>query len=218
MNTLLEPMTDPTNRCKASEKCVKCAPQELLSAQQRKEMGIKGDNIHMKKSVSLAFDPENPTKMRVVGTHPLNEEMIKNGIKGSNRKQVEHELDRKLENLLHLDKFQNDEEFKKLEKRRIFIKVSDLPEKDQEDLWSQEFHNFLAIAPGWKTSMSTTFRSSANGSNKRRDTKTSLNDTALVGSAPLDMGRAWRKFKCLPSSAIGDIEKYYNQMWRCTSR
>ena len=79
-------------------------------------------------------------------------------MKGSNRKQVEQELDRKLEKLTDLDKFQIDEEFKKLKKRRVFIRVSDLPEKDQKDHWSQEFHNFLAIAPGWKTSMSTTFR------------------------------------------------------------
>ena len=118
--------------------------------------------------------------MRVVGTLPVNEEMIEKGIKGSNRKQVEQELDRKLEKLTDLDKFQIDEEFKKLVKRRVFNRVSDLPEKDQKDLWSQDFHYLLTIAPGWKTSMSTTCRGSANGSNKRRDTKTSLNDTALI--------------------------------------
>ena len=51
MKTFLEPMTDPTNRCKAYEKCVKCAPQELLSAHQRKEMKKQEDNVQMKKSV-----------------------------------------------------------------------------------------------------------------------------------------------------------------------
>ena len=213
MKSFLDPSNDPTNRCSSCAKCMSCGPAELMSIQAKKDIARTQENDHLKKSIAIARDENNPGKMKIIATLPVDINLVKEKLSANNLADVTQEYDRKMRSLSIEDKSQMETEFQKLKNLGYFIAINELPQVLQDDIWSSDVINFLSVSPAYKkASLSTCCRAAVNGSKKQRKSNLSINDLSLTGLAPLDITATFRHFKSQAGAAVADIRKFYNQV------
>ena len=94
---------------------------------------------------------------------PIDEELAKVLLKGSNKKQVLAELDSKLAKLSPEMNQQIEEEFNKLVELGFFVNVKNLPPDMQKELLNSPILFYISLAPSFKMeSLSTKARCNLN--------------------------------------------------------
>ena len=112
--SFLEPWSDPSSRCSSCFRCTSCAPIQLLN-QQQKLGKLKGrENGELRQNISIAQDPENSEKLRVVCNLPVNMSTIEEKLSSNNVQSAITEYDRKMCGLTTTDKMQLEAEFQKM--------------------------------------------------------------------------------------------------------
>ena len=138
--------------------------------------------------VSIASDKDGNRK--VVLSMPIDEELAKVLLKGTNRKQVLAELDSKLAKLSTEMQQQIQEKFTKLVKLGYFVKVENLPPDMQQDLLDSPVLFYISLAPSFKMeSLSTKARCNLNASRNNK-LGHSLNSLLPNGLTTPNMGRS----------------------------
>ena len=97
LKNLLAPESCNDWRCRTCLKCQVCAPEERMSAQDQLIKKKLRQNFTVGDHVSIATDKDG--NRRIVVSMPIDEEVAKVLLKGSNKKQVLAELDSKLAKL-----------------------------------------------------------------------------------------------------------------------
>ena len=95
-----------------------------------------------------------------------------------------------------------------------FIKeVNLLSEKIQDNLMKATATYYIAVAPAFKsTSTSTKTRCAFDASMKNRTTKKSLNDCLPIGNMGISLTSTFRNFRTRPIGVACDLKKYYNSI------
>ena len=213
-SSFLEPWSDPSSRCASCLRCSSCAPIQLLSQQQKIEK-LKGrENWELKQNISIAQDPEDPEKLRVVCNLPVDMSKIAEKLSSNNLESAISEYDRKMCGLTTTDKTQLETEFLKMVDNEYYKEISSYSPEIQKEIWGAPILNFVSVAPAWKLqSLSTKCRAALNFGKRSKKSGLSLNDISVGGRAPLDMSRTARFFKSKKGLAVGDISKFFQQVF-----
>ena len=122
-------------------------------------------------------------------------------------------MDRKLLKISQDDRLALQSEITKAIDQGFLVKIEDLDKKIQAELWAAPQKHFVSIAPAFKTdSRLTPARAAWNFSKRDKQTGLSINDLSLTGQTNLNMSSSARYFKASRRVAVGDIEKFYNQV------
>jgi hypothetical protein len=131
-SSFLEPWSDPSSRCASCLRCSSCAPIQLLSQQQKIEK-LKGrENWELKQNISIAQDPGDPEKLRVVCNLPVDMSKIEEKLSSNNVGSTITEYDRKMVGLTTTDKMQLETEFQKWLTTNIIRKSQVIVQKSRK--------------------------------------------------------------------------------------
>ena len=180
------------------------AQDQLIKKKQRQ-------NFTIADHVSIATDKDG--NRRIVVSMPIDEEVAKVLLKGSNKKQVLAELDSKLAKLSPEMKQQIEEEFNKLVELGFFVNVKNLPADMQEELLNSPILFYISLAPSFKMeSLSTKARCNLNAS-RGNALGHSLNSLLPQGMTQPNMSRSVRRFKLDKIGFLGDVSKFFNSSY-----
>ena len=142
--SFLEPWSDPSSRCNS------CAPIQLLNQQQK--MGkLKGrENWEQKQNISIAQDPEDSEKLRVVCNLPVNMSKIEEKLSSNNVQSAITEYNHKMCGLTTTDKLQLEAEFQKMVDNEYYKDISSYSAEIQKEILEAPILNFVSVAPVWK--------------------------------------------------------------------
>ena len=144
---------------------------------------------------------------------PIDEELAKVLLKGSNKKQVLAELDSKLAKLSPEMNQQIEEEFNKLVELGFFVNVKNLPPDMQKELLNSPILFYISLAPSFKMeSLSTKARCNLNASCGNA-LGHSLNSLLPQGMTQPNMSRSVRRFKLDKIGFLGDVSNFFNSSY-----
>ena len=137
---------------------------------------------------------------------PIDEELAKVLLKGSNRKQVLAELSPEMQKQIQ-------EEFIKLVELGFVVNVKNLPPDMQEELLNTPILFYISLAPSFKMeSLSTKARINLNAS-RSNALGHSLNSLLPQGLTTPNMSRSVRRFRLDKMGFLGDVSKFFNSSY-----
>jgi hypothetical protein len=202
---------DIKTRCESCQQCKRCSPFITIPVKERENMEKNEDNIQIRKFMRIVEAHDD--KKKFITKMPCEQEVIDAALKGTNRKEVVAANDKKLKQLTTDQREELWEEFSKLVKMNYIKEVNLLSEKIQNKLNTADATYYIAVAPAFKsTSTSTKTRCAFDASMKNKTTKKSLNDCLPIGYMGISLTSTFRNFRTHPIGVACDLKKYYNSI------
>ena len=208
---LLAPEFCPYMRCRECSACGECAPTTLFKiADLRKARKIQ-QNADIFKAVAPLELSDGTFK--IIARYPVQEDLVKKYLSGTNITTVTQEYDRKIKHLSKEQRIMAVDEFAKLVWWGIIVPFSSLPGDIQRTIDSNEVQYYLSAAPSYKlSSKSTVCRIAVNGSKKNKHGH-SINDLMSTGKFDMDLHSSFRAFRLHNFPIINDLEKFFNSIF-----
>ena len=208
---LFDERYDMKTRCESCQQCKRCSPFITIPVKERENMEKNEENIQIRKFMRIMETDDNRKKF--VTKMPCEQEVMDAALRGTNRKEVVAANDKKLKQLTTDQQKELWEEFSKLVEMGYIKNVNLLPEEIKDKLDKSNATYYIAVAPAFKsTSTSTKTRCAFDASMQNRTTKKSLNDCLPIGYMGISLTSTFRNFRTHPIGIACDLKKYYNSI------